>query len=241
MPITSDTATATLDTPDVDSANSPTSVPAPVPVSAPDVGLTYPQTTKFRFNKDDTGFQRPAVEVQIQVPNYQGLTSILLNAEKDDAGKKAFALLQAVAAKAIVDEVRGYISDNANASQDTIPWDKFTFQAIANMPAGIRGASAIPKELWEKWSKDYVAFMPAKTGTTAEVCATRAGVMMQKFRPLTGAPDRKKIIENLMGTLSIYIDSPNAEEFGGILEFLTKKADELKAEDSVVTADALGF
>jgi hypothetical protein len=206
------------------------------------LGLTYPQKTKFRFNKDDTGFQRPSVEVEIPVPNYQGLTQIILNAEKDDAGKKAFALLQQMAAKAVIDEVRGYVSDNANASQETIPWDKFTFQAIANMPAGIRGASAIPKEVWDKWLKDYVSVMPAKTGTTAEVCATRGSVMMQKFRPLTGNPDRKKIIENLMATLAVYVDtSPNVEEFTPILEFLAKKADELKAEDSIVTADALGF
>lgn len=240
MPITSNTAeSSSQDT--AATAATPEDTTAAVAAAA-NLGLTYPQKTAFRFNKDDTGFQRPRVEVEIPVPNYQGIAQIVLNAEKDDAGKKAFSFLQSVVAKAVIDEVRGYVSDNANASQETIPWDKYTFQAIANMPAGIRGASAIPKELWDKWLKDYIAVMPAKAGVSAEVCATRGSVMLQKFRPLTGNPDRKKIIDNLMGTVAVYVDSsPNVEEFTSILEFLAKKADELKAEDSVVTADALGF
>lgn len=205
-------------------------------------GLTFPQKQKFRFNKDDTGFQRPAVEVEVPVPSYNGLVQILSNAETP-VGKKAFDLLQQAAAQVIIGELRSYVADNANASQDTIPWDKFTFEAIAQIPQGIRGVSAIAKELWEKFAKAYVAVMPALTNSSPEIAAARVSVMVQKFRPLTGNPDRKKIIENLMATLAIFVDSsaPDMEEFSPILEFLTKKADELKAEDTIVTSDALGF
>lgn len=205
-------------------------------------GDTFPKKQRFRFNKDDTGFQRPAVEVDIPVPSFNGLVKILQGANTPE-GKKAFDLLVDAAAGVIIGEIRGYVSDNTNASQDNIPWDKFTFQAIANMPQGVRGVSAIPKELWEKFAKSYVAVMPTKSSATPEQAAARVGILVQKFRPLTGNPDRTKIIENLMATLGIYVEAvgAEAEEFSPILEFLTKKADELKAENTVVTTEALGF
>lgn len=210
-------------------------------------GTTFPQKQRFRFNKPDTttdplAVQRPAVEVEIPVPSYKGIYNILANAETP-AGKKAFDLLQQAAAQVIISEVRSYVSDNLTASQETIPWDKFTFEQIALIPQGIRGVSAITKELWEKFAKTYVAVMPALTNSKPEVCAARVGVLVQKFRPLTGNPDRKVIIKNLMNTLAVFVDSnaPDLEEFAPILEFLTKKADELMEEDSIVTADALGF
>lgn len=205
-------------------------------------GLTFPQETKFRFNKDELGNQRAAVVLQIPVPSYNGLAEILNNAETVE-GKKAFELLQQAAAQVVVSELRAYVSDTPNAAQDTIPWEKFTFDAISKIPQGIRGVSAIGKELWEKFAKAYVAVMPALTSTAPEVAAARVGVLVQKFRPLTGNPERKKIIENLMATLAIFVSSntPGLDEFEPILEFLSKKADELKAEDTIVTADALGF
>lgn len=215
-------------------------VPLPTSQTA---GLTFPQKQKFRFNKDsETGFQRPSVEVEVPVPSYQGLIKILTEAETAN-GKKAFDLLQQAATRVIIDELRSYVADNSNANQDTIPWEKFTFEAISQIPQGIRGVSAIAKELWEKFAKAYVAVMPALTNSTPEVAAARVSVLVQKFRPLTGNPDRKKIIENLMNTLAIFVESnaPDMEEFSPILEFLTKKADELKAEDTIVTSDALGF
>lgn len=205
-------------------------------------GMTFPQERKFRFNKDELGNQRAAVTLQVPVPSYNGIVSIINNAETV-AGKKAFELMQQAMADVIVSELRTYVGDNTNAAQDTIPWDKFTFEAISQIPQGIRGVSAIAKELWDKFAKAYVAAMPALTNTTAEVAAARVGVLVQKFRPLTGNPERKKIIENLMATLAVFVGSntPGLEEFEPILEFLSKKADELKAEDTIVTADALGF
>lgn len=210
---------------------------------------TFPRKTRFRFNKDDkTGIQRNAVEVEIQVPSLQGLISIIKDGmsadpetEEGKKSKKTMDYLIELAGDAIVKEVRSYVSDNANAAQDTIDWKNFTFSAIANMPAGIRGASSISKEVWEAFTKDYVAVMVA-ANIPAEVAAIRCSVFTQKFRPLTGNPERKSIIESLMGTLAVYIDkSTKVDEFSDILEFLTKKADDLKKEDSIVTANALGF
>ena len=211
--------------------------------------LTFPRKVKFRFNKNDkTGFQRSAVETVVKVLSTAGLIDIIqLGATADettDQGKKDKATLDyviEVLGDAVVNEVRGYVSDNLNAAQDTIPWGNYTFAAIANMPAGIRGASGIAKELWDKFAADYVAVI-ASTGLAAEIAAARVAVFVQKFRPLTGNPDRKSIIENLMGTLVVYMEkTSNGEEFSSILEFLNKKADELKKEDTLVTAGALGF
>ena len=223
------------------SANEQTSI------SANDTN-TFPRKVKFRFNKDQkTGFQRAAVETTVKVLSTAGLIDIIqrgATADESEQGKKDKATLDyaiEVLGDAIVNEVRGYVSDNLNASQETIPWNNYTFAAIANMPAGIRGASGIAKELWDKFAADYVAVISA-TGLAAEVAAARVAVMVQKFRPLTGNPDRKSIIENLMGTLVVYMEkTTNGEEFSSILEFLNKKADELKKEDTVVTAGALGF
>lgn len=212
-----------------------------------EMGLTYPLQKKFRFNKNqETGVQRESVEVTFPVPAYNGIVKILNDAVQDDATdvqKQTLKYLLETVAEAVTSQVRSYVSDNENASQATIPWNKFTFEAIANMPAATRGASAIAKELWEKFAKEYVAIMPSKSNVSAEVCATRVGVLVAKFRPLTGNPQRKDIITNLMNTLAVFIDSnpPSKDEFEPIFEFLTKKADELKAEDSVVTTEALGF
>jgi len=208
---------------------------------------TFPKEYKFRFNKDsETGFQRPAVELKIPVPSFAGIVKVLQNYQSnpnDASAKKAFDLLISATADVVIGEVRSYVSDNANANQDNIPWDKFTWQAIANIPQGVRGVSAIAKELWDKFAKSYVAIIPTKSSATPEQAAARVGILVQKFRPLTGNPDRTKIIENLMSTLAVYTDAMGdaAEEFSPILEFLSKKADELKAENTVVTTEALGF
>lgn len=225
--------------------------------------LTFPRKTSYRFNevKDEatgTSTKRDAVAVDIPVPNLQGIIQVIQKgATAKNAGSvvgailsdeqkhdiKALDYLIEVLGDAVVKEIRGYVSDNANASQDTIPWNKYTFEAIANMPAGIRGATSIAKELWDKFAKSYVTVM-SLNGITAEIAAVRAGVFVQKFRPLTGNPERKTIIENLMGTLAIYLErsaDKDKEEFSSILEFLDRKADELKKEDTVVTKDALGF
>lgn len=210
-------------------------------------GDTYPKEYKFRFNKDsETGFQRLAVELKIPVPTFAGIYKILAAYNQnpsDVAAKKAFELLASAAADQVISEIRGYVADNMNASQENIPWEKFTFQAIANMPQGVRGVSAIAKELWDKFAKAYVATMPTKSNVTAEQAAVRVSVLVQKFRPLTGNAERSKIIDNLMQTVAVFTEALGdaAEEFSPILEFLSKKADELKAENTVVTTDALGF
>jgi len=227
------------------------------------VQKTFPREVSYRFNEveDPTTkvkSKRPSVVLKVPVPSLPGIISIIQAGatakQKADAGqtvsdeeKKAIKSLEyliEVTGDVVQKEVRGFVNDNLNASQDTIPWNKYTFEEIANMPAGIRGASSIAKELWDKFAKSYVEVMVAFANVTAEVAAARAGVFLQKFRPLTGNPERKTIIENLMATLAVYMDKSadkDKEELTPILEFLSKKADELKAEDTVVTKDALGF
>jgi len=239
-----------------------TSAPAQTEVQQ-SVAKTFPRKVSYRFNevedeKTKVKTKRPSVEVQVPVPSLPGIIAIIQSgvpakqkadngvaiSEEEKKAIKALDYLIEVTGDVVQKEVRSYVQDNVNASQDTIPWNKFTFEEIANMPAGIRGASSIAKELWEKFAKSYVDVMVAAANVTAEVAAARAGVFLQKFRPLTGNPERKTIIENLMGTLAVYVDKSadkDKEEFVPILEFLSKKADELKAEDTVVTADALGF
>lgn len=178
---------------------------------------------KFRFKKDNLGNQRPTVEVKGPVPSVEGIVSIL------EKGGKGLELLQ----DAMYDVVRGalasYVADNENASQDSIPWEKFSWEAIANAPREDR--RSIPEETWKAFAEDYLKVMPGVTGKSPEAVANATTVYLKKF---TLVKTNKPILAKLKEQLSLYVEhSPKAEEFSDVLEVLLKKADTyLKADDA---------
>ena len=140
-----------------------------VSISANDAN-TFPRKVKFRFNKNEkTGFQRPAVEAVVKVLSTAGLIDIIQKGatadEATEQGKKDKCTLEyaiEVLGNAIVSEVKSFVSDNLNASQETIPWANYTFQAIANMPAGIRGATRTQQAHPARHGKRTLLFFPGK-------------------------------------------------------------------------------
>lgn len=178
---------------------------------------------KFSFKTDkETGFKRPTVELRLPVLSVEGIVDVLQNGEERP---KELELLLDVLAEAVYDQARTIVNDDEAINQDNFPYDKVTWQAIANMPRAERRGGGIAKETWEEFVKDYIEVMPAATGKKAEAVATAGKLLLQKFAPVK---TQKPVIQLLQGQLGIYLQaSPNAEQFTDCVEFLTKKADAL--------------
>ena len=179
---------------------------------------------KFRFKKDKLGNQRPTVELKIAVPTFPaGIAEI---AEK---GGKGLELLMEVIYDTVRGAVAGYVGDNENAAQDNIPWDKFTWDAIANAPRAER--RTISDEVWEAFAKDYIEVMPSVTGKSVEAVTNATVVFLKKF---TIVKTNKPVISKLKDQLGLYMEhSKNAEQFAEVLEMLISKADALLAANDV--------
>lgn len=179
---------------------------------------------KFRFKKDKLGNQRPTVELKIAVPTFPaGLAEI---AEK---GGKGLELLMEVIYDTVRGAVASYVGDNENAAQDNVPWDKFTWDAIANAPRAER--RTISDEVWEAFAKDYIEVMPSVTGKSVEAVTNATVVFLKKF---TIVKTNKPVISKLKDQLGLYMEhSKNAEQFAEVLEMLVSKADALLAANDV--------
>ena len=178
---------------------------------------------KFSFKTDkETGFKRPTVELRLPVLSVEGIIDILQNGEDRP---KELELLLDVLAESVYDQARAIVNDDEAISQDNFPYDKVTWQAIANMPKAERRGGGIAKETWEEFAKDYVEVMPGATGKKAEAVALAAKLFLQKFNPVK---TQKAVIQMLQGQLGIYVNaSANAEQYADCVEFLNKKAETL--------------
>src|SRR6476469_6663568 len=128
------------------------------------------ENTQFHFRavKDEaTGAssKRPTVELKLPKPSLEGIIDILQNS---DTRPKEFELLQEAIAEKVQAHARALLNDDDSLTGDNFPYDKITWQAIANMPAKERRGGGIAKETWEDFAKDYVTAMPALTGKTGE-------------------------------------------------------------------------
>lgn len=185
---------------------------------------------KFRFKKDNMGNQRPTIEVKGFVPSVEGIVSIL------EKGGKGLELLQDAMYDVVRSYLGGYVADNENASQDTIPWEKFSWDAIANAPREDR--RSIPEEQWKGFAEDYIKVMPGVTGKTPDAVGNATTVYLKKFSLVK---TNKPILAKLKEQLSLYVEhSPKAEEFSDVLDLLLKKVDTyLKADDTAALLDNL--
>lgn len=180
----------------------------------------FDQTTelkemKFRFKKDKLGNQRQSLEFQVPVPSYTGIVAIL------EKGGKGLALLN----EAIYDVVRSalasVVADNETISQDTIPFDKLSWEAIANMERQER--KTIDETQWTGFAEDYVSIMPGVTGKSVEAVTNATLIYLKKFSLVK---TRKDVLAKLKDQLALYIEhSPNAEQFSDVLDLLVNKAD----------------
>lgn len=170
---------------------------------------------KFRFKKDKNEFQRPTVELKGFVPSVEGIVAIL------EAGGKGLDLLKEAMYDVVRDAVGSYVADNEAASQDNMPWEKFTWEAIANAPREDR--RTIAKEVWEAFGADYLAVMPGVTNKSAEAVGNAVQVYLKKFSIIK---TNKPILAKLKEQLGLYMEhSPKAGDFTEVLDVLNKKLD----------------
>lgn len=193
------------------------------------------QETNFFFKKQtlEGGVEtkRPTVTLKLPFPSVEGIIEIL------QAGGKQLELLQEAIKDVVIKQAREFVNADEAITQDTLPIDKLSWEAIANMPQAERRGGGIAKEVWESFAKDYIAIMPGVTGKTEDKIAMAAKVFLKKFADVK---TDKKVITLLKGQLALYTtNSPNVEEYTECVEFLDKKADTLLAADSSSLLEAL--
>jgi hypothetical protein len=190
-------------------------------------------TTKFHFKKvkaldsegKETGIEskRPSLEIPVPRPSVEGIIAIL------EAGGKQLDLLMEAVFEVPVSRARELINEDENLTADNFPYDKLTWEAIANLPKAERRGGGISKESWEEFAKDYIAVMPGVTGKTAEQVGNASKIFTNRFNSVKF---QKPILKLLKAQLAIYTDnSPNAEQFTDVIEFLNNKADSLLSMD----------
>ena len=186
---------------------------------------------KFNFRKDDLGNKRPTVELKLPIPSVEGIVKIL------EAGGKQLELLIAAVEGIVLQQARALLNDNEGMTAATFPTDQCVWDFIANIPETDKRGSGISKEVWEAFSKDYVAVMPGATGKSAQQVALAAKLLASKFNPVK---TQKDVITILRDQLAIYANtSTNAESFQDCIKFLSEKAEMLLASDNTIVAGAL--
>lgn len=193
------------------------------------------QEVNFFFKKvtDEAGndTKRPTVALKLPFPSVEGIIDII------SAGGKGLELLQEAVKDIIIKQAREFVNADETITQDTLPIDKLSWEAVANMPQAERRGGGIAKEIWEAFAKDYIAIMPGITGKAKEKIAMAAKVLVKKFADVK---TDKKVITLLKSQLALYANSsPSAEEYVECIQFLDKKADTLLAADSSSLLDAL--
>ena len=181
-----------------------------------------PQLTEFKFKKSkntdtkEVSF-RNAVELVVPYPSVSGLSAII------EAGGKQLELLQEAAETVINDAVRNALYADQHCSAWSLPLDKLTWAAIANLPKAARKGGGIPKDVWEAFIADYIAVMPA--ATNKPIATIQNAVKLYNSR-LQACKTRKPVLHFIVGELAIYMEnSENVADFTDCVEMLLDKAD----------------
>lgn len=179
---------------------------------------------KFRFKKDELGNQRPTVEIKAGVPSVEGFVAIL------QAGGKQLELLQEAAYNIIRAALASEVADNEKASQETLDFTKFSWEAIANQPQADRRSSAISEEAWTAFNTEYLKVMPGVTGKSPEAIGNALLVYKKKFSIVK---TDKVTLAKLKDQLALFIEhTKNGEQHEEILSMLMGKLDTyLKSDD----------
>lgn len=197
-------------------------------------------TVKFPFRKvpieidgKPTGefTKRATVELDLPLLSVEGLI------EQFKKGGKELELVMEAVRQVQIDRARELINDDEKITgADNFPFAELDWTKIANLPKAERRGGGISKEVWEEFSKDYVAVMPQVTGKTAEQIANAAKILLNKFQ---SCKTNKPVLGLLKDQLAIYAqNSSNAEQFSDCIAFLTEKADVfLNMDDAALLAN----
>jgi len=174
----------------------------------------------FKKSKDsETGIttERKTLQLPIPFPSIEGIVNIM------EAGGKQLELLVEAIEGVINSQVRSMITENTNLDASNFPYEKLSWEFIANMPKAQRKGGGIPKEIWDAFAIDYISIMPEVTGKEIEAVNNAAKILVAKLAPVR---TRATVLEFLVQQLAIYMDnSPNAKEFEDCVTFLVGKAD----------------
>lgn len=200
----------------------------------------------FRTQKDEkTGVEtkRETVEAKLPVLSFDGIVAVLRNANTEE-GKKAYDLLQSAVQQVYADAIKDYLGDNPEVTSANFPYEKFTWDAIANQPESERRGRGIAKEVWEDFIKSYQAVMPGLTGKPQANIDKQAAILGQKLNPLKNHEDKEKILPNFKNALTVYMNGAgaDAETYASCVQFLIEKADKILNSDKQANLAAnLGF
>lgn len=186
----------------------------------------------FSFRKDKLGNKRATIKLNLPVPTLEGLVEALGDEKQQNY---VLSLLHDDIYKA----ARAQVDDEAKPvnEQGELNLEVLTLKHLAYLPPAERRGGGISKEIWEAFEKDYNAVMPALTGKEPERIANASTILVKRFQPVKTT---KKIITFLREQLALWFqNSPNAEEYQEVYEFLDNKADELLKTDEAKLLEAL--
>ena len=196
------------------------------------------KSAKFNFREatdKETGVKtkRASVELdKLPVPSVEGIIAIL------ETGGKALDLLLEAVQEVVVSRARDVINDSETVTTENFDYKQVDWNTIANLEKEDR-RSGISKETWDDFAGDYVAVMPAVSGTTKEQAANAAKIFAGKFASIKS---KKDVIAKLKLRLAVYAEhSPKAAEFAECIDFLLKKADKLIQAKEESLEDNLGL
>lgn len=200
--------------------------------------------SKFFFKKvtDDAGNEtkRPTIEIKVPRPSVEGVKYILENANTPE-GIKALDLLYDAMYDVVTARARQLLNDTGGEAlnSENFPISQLDWTAIANLPKSDRRESAISKELWEEFAKDYVSIMPAITGKPVDKVALAAKVFLKKYN-IGDVRTDKTTLTLLKGQLALYLtNTTKAEEVMEVVDWLDKKADSYINAEPLDIASAL--
>lgn len=192
---------------------------------------------RFRFRKitdKESGVetQRPAVELpNVPVPSVEGLIAII------EKGGNGLQLLLEAAGDIVINRARELVDEKEDITPDTFPLDQLAWEVIANLPKAERRGNGISKEVWEDFTKDYLAIMPGVTGKNAEALGLATKIYANKF---ASVKTNKPVLGKLKEQLGLYIsNTPNAEQFAECVDFLVTKATNLLNVDEAALLENL--
>jgi len=217
-----------------DSRETATSAPTPAPTPEELAAICAEVKARIKFNvavkpvvfnfkttKDENGisYKRDSLEIPCPMPNMQGLVDIL------EAGGPQLELLMDAVESVVTQTARSFISDDESLNATNFPYDKLTWEAIANMPKPERSGGGIAKEVWDDFETDYIAVMVEATGKEVERVSRAAKILKGKFQ---ACKTDMEVLGFLVDQLTIYIEATSrADEFAGCVAFLVDKADKL--------------
>jgi hypothetical protein len=116
------------------------------------------------------------------------------------------------------------------------PLDKIDLTYLAEQPREPK-SRGLDKELVEAFIADFKAVMPEISGREQARIDNQADILVQKFSRHRSAT---QVLELMQSQLALYISqAPKAQEFSDVLDYYTKKVEELLTASKALTIELL--